>query len=79
MVEWFAKHDKQKDNYEAAIATLVEMVERHMAGKRFIVIRKPKIDVERWVRRQMRVQEAQETERDLTASLLGTNSFVRIA
>lgn len=65
--------------YSQFIALLADMVEGSLDQQKLIIEPKPNLDWKRWLNRHVTREEHRAMDQELTARLLGTDSFVRIA
>jgi len=65
--------------YSQFIALLTDMVEGSIDQQKLIIVAKPKLDWQRWMNRHTLREDYLAMDQELTARLLGTENFVRIA
>lgn len=65
--------------YSQFIALLADMVESSLDQQKLVIVPKPNLDWKRWLHRYILREEHRAMEQELTARLLGTDHFVRIA
>ncbi|WDL99184.1 hypothetical protein [Alicyclobacillus sp. ALC3] len=66
-------------HYSQFIELLANMAESAVRARRYVVVKKPAIDPLSWIERQMLLEERRCMDDELTAELLGTRRYRRIA
>lgn len=65
--------------YGHFIALLADMVEGSLDQQKLVIVQKPNLDWKYWLNRHISREEHRAMDQELTARLLGTENFVRIA